>query len=103
MTDARIMALRLAGKICPGATGTMTKCDTCEKIADVLEEYAKEQTIELRTEIRDMKDIGRCKAYMVADLDYTEATAHRHIQKTAMDDRRTMGDVARDILKGGNN
>ena len=118
MTDSRIMALRLAGKICPAAGGLagtartpdhlmgttphnpMEKCNQCEAIAEVLELYAKEQTIELRTEIRDMKDVGRAKAKMVAEMGYTEASAHRYLQKTAMDTRRPMGDLARDILKG---
>lgn len=113
MNDARIMALRLAGKICPAAGGLtavglvgdnshgpMEKCGMCEQIADVLDLYAKELTIELRTEIRDMKDVGRAKAKMVADLGYTEASAHRHIQKSAMDGRTTMGEIARGILKG---
>lgn len=102
MNDARIMALRLAGKICTEGHDSMVVCQKCEEIADVLELYAKEQTIELRTEIRDMKDVGRAKAKMVADLGYTEASAHRHLQKTAMDGRRSMADVAREILKGGN-
>lgn len=100
MNDARIMALRLAGKICTEGHGSMTACPKCEEIADVLELYAKEQTIELRTEIRDMKDVGRAKAKMVAEMNYTEASAHRYLQKTAMDTRRPMGDLARDILKG---
>jgi hypothetical protein len=100
MNDARIMALRLAGKVCTEGHGNMAACPKCEEIADVLELYAKEQTIELRTELRDLKDVGRAKAKMVSDLGYTEASAHRHIQKSAMDGRTTAGDIARRILKG---
>lgn len=119
MTDARIMALRLAQKVCPfleaptqqvfqeemaGVYGiplhrSGDACPCCAKIADVLEEYAKEQTIDLHTEIRDLKDVGRAKAQMVAGMGYTEASAHRYLQKTAMATRRSMGELARDILK----
>ena len=105
MTDARIMALRLAGKICPawGHVPGPAQCNDCEKIADVLEQYSNEQNGELRSEIRDLKDIGRAKAKMAGEMGFTEPEAHRYLQKTAMDNRRSMGDLARDILRGPTN
>lgn len=63
-------------------------------------DYWRQRALKAEIALEDMKDISRCKARLIADLGYTEASAHRYLQTTAMDQRRTMGSLARDILKG---
>lgn len=65
-------------------------------------DYWRGRALKAEIALADMKDIGRAKAQMLRDQGLSEPESHRHIQKTAMDGRRTMGDVARGILKGGN-
>ena len=63
-------------------------------------EYWKDRALKAEEKIDDLKDIGRAKVKMVAELGFTEPEAHRYLQKTAMDTQRSMGAVARDILTG---
>lgn len=63
-------------------------------------EYWKDRALKAEEKVGDLKDIGRCKAKLIADLGYTEASAHRYLQQTAMDQRRSMASPARDILQG---
>ena len=48
--------------------------------------------------VEDMKIIDRAKCCLIHYLRITEATAHRHIEKQAMDTRQSKIDVARNIL-----
>lgn len=54
---------------------------------------------ELQQRINDIKLIDRAKCVLIQYLRISEAQAHRHIQKQAMDQRVTQMAVARDILK----
>ena len=46
-----------------------------------------------------MKIVNRAKSMLMQYLNLTEEQAHRHIQKQAMDLRKTQRTVAEDILK----
>ncbi len=72
------------------------------KFAEVAGESVKRLTEEktrLEQQIEDIKIINRAKACLMEYLKLTEEQAHRHIQKQAMDLRRTQKQVALDILK----
>lgn len=59
----------------------------------------EEENRQLNKQISDMKLINRAKACLMQYLKLTEEQAHRHIQKQAMDLRKTQSAVAEDILK----
>lgn len=59
----------------------------------------KEENRELARRIDDMKIISRAKLCLMEYLKLTEEQAHRHIQKQAMDMRRSQREIAEDILK----
>ena len=50
-------------------------------------------------QLSDMKIVNRAKSMLMQYLNLTEEQAHRHIQKQAMDLRKTQRAVAEDILK----
>lgn len=52
----------------------------------------------LTKQLEDTKIIDRAKCCLIQYLNLTENQAHRHIQKLAMDTRRTQREVADDIL-----
>lgn len=54
---------------------------------------------ELSRQLDDMKVIDRAKFCLIQYLNLSEEQAHRHIQKLAMDTRRTQRDIAEDILR----
>lgn len=64
-------------------------------------DYWRKRALEAEQGLEDMKDIGRAKTQMLLDQGLAEPDAHRYIQKTAMDTRRSMGAVAREILAAG--
>ena len=68
-------------------------------------DYWRQRCQKLEQALEDLKDIGRAKAKLMRDSDMrdpmTEPEAHRLIQKAAMDTRRSMGAVAREILMMG--
>lgn len=53
---------------------------------------------ELSQQLQDLKLINRAKALLMEYLKLSEEQAHRHIQKQAMDLRKTQRAVAEDIL-----
>lgn len=53
----------------------------------------------LKKKVEDMKIIDRAKCCLIQYLAISEATAHRHIEKQAMDMRCTKRKVAEEILK----
>lgn len=64
------------------------------RIADL-----KNENILLKNKIEEMKLIDRAKFTLIQYLNMTEATAHRYIEKQAMDMRLTKKQVAIEILK----
>lgn len=54
---------------------------------------------ELQGKLDDVKIIDRAKCCLIEYLNMTENQAHKHIQKTAMDTRRTQREIAEDILR----
>lgn len=59
----------------------------------------KEENRELAQRLDDMKVINRAKLCLMEYLKLTEEQAHRHIQKQAMDMRKSQREIAEDILK----
>ena len=54
---------------------------------------------ELSKQLEDMRVVDRAKCVLIQYLNLTEPQAHRHIQKLAMDTRKTQREIAEDILK----
>lgn len=54
---------------------------------------------ELQGKLDDVKIIDRAKCCLIEYLNMTEMQAHKHIQKRAMDSRRTQREIAEDILR----
>ena len=53
---------------------------------------------QLKDKLASRKLVDRAKAVLIRRLGITEPEAHRRLQKTAMDTRRPMADVARAVL-----
>lgn len=54
---------------------------------------------ELSKQLEDIKITDRAKCCLIEYLNFTENQAHRHIQKLAMDTRKTQREIAEDILR----
>jgi AmiR/NasT family two-component response regulator len=63
-------------------------------------DYWRHRALKAEKVVEDLKDIGRAKVKMAGEMGFAEPEAHRYLQKRAMDERRSMGDLARDILQG---
>lgn len=61
-------------------------------------EAVRRENQELKRKLESRKLVDRAKAMLIQRLGLSEAEAYRRLQKTAMDTRRTMGDVARALL-----
>lgn len=59
----------------------------------------EEENRQLTQQLSDVKIVNRAKSMLMQYLNLTEDQAHRHIQKQAMDLRKTQRAVAEDILK----
>lgn len=59
----------------------------------------EQEKTKLTKQLDDVKTIDRAKCCLIEYLNLTENQAHRHIQKLAMDTRRTQREVADDILR----
>lgn len=71
------------------------------RFADIAGENMKRLTEEknrLEQQLEDMKIINRAKLCLMQYLKLTEEQAHRHLQKQAMDLRKTQRQAAEDIL-----
>lgn len=71
------------------------------RFADIAGESLKRITEEknrLERQIEDIKIINRAKLCLMQYLNLTEEQAHRHLQKQAMDLRKTQRQAAEDIL-----
>lgn len=62
-------------------------------------ERLEKQNSELTKQLDDEKAINRAKCCLIEYLNLTENQAHRHIQKLAMDTRRSQREIADDILR----
>ena len=59
----------------------------------------EQEKSELTKQLDDVKTIDRAKCCLIEYLNLTEKQAHRHIQKMAMDTRKTQREIAEDILR----
>ena len=59
----------------------------------------EEENRQLTQQLSDLQIVNRAKSMLMQYLNLTEDQAHRHIQKQAMDLRKTQRAVAEDILK----
>lgn len=59
----------------------------------------KNEKNELQGKLDDVKIIDRAKCCLIEYLNMTENQAHKHIQKRAMDSRKTQREIAEDILR----
>ncbi len=94
--------IKFTGAFVIGRPCSKTTLLQAVKFAEVAGESVKRLTEEktrLEQQIEDIKIINRAKACLMEYLKLTEEQAHRHIQKQAMDLRRTQKQVALDILK----
>ena len=69
------------------------------KLAHIGMAKLEEENRQLSQQLSDMKIVNRAKSMLMQYLNLTEEQAHRHIQKQAMDLRKTQRAVAEDILK----
>ena len=68
---------------------------SCYHRLDVL----RAENARLADKIAQLRLVDRAKCFLIEHKGYTEADAHRLIEKRAMDTRRSRGDVAREILE----
>lgn len=59
----------------------------------------EQEKSDLSRQLDDIKIIDRAKCCLIEYLNFTEKQAHRHIQKLAMDTRRTQREIAEDVLR----
>ncbi len=59
----------------------------------------EKENIKLKTKLDEMKLVDRAKCMLIYTEGMTEAQAHRHIEKQAMDMRISRGEVAGNILR----
>ena len=57
------------------------------------------ENVKLQQKIEEIRLVDRAKCCLIQYLNMTEAQAHRHIKKQAMDTRRTRREVAEGILQ----
>lgn len=93
--------IKFTGAFVLGRPTTKAALLQAVKFAEIAGENVKRLTEEnkrLERRIEDIKIIDRAKACLMQYLKLTEAQAHRHIQKQAMDLRITQRKAAEDIL-----
>ena len=57
-----------------------------------------QENAKLRTKLEELRYVSRAKCLLIVKQQMTEETAHRYIEKNAMDTRRTRKDVAMEII-----
>jgi len=60
----------------------------------------KSESASLSDQLETRKVVDRAKGKLMQDLSLSEPDAFRHIQKKAMDERRPMKEIAREIVEG---
>ena len=53
----------------------------------------------LQQKIQEIRLVDRAKCLLIEHENMAEGQAHRYIEKQAMDQRKTRGEVARDVLR----
>src|SRR5262249_59775976 len=61
-------------------------------------EVVRKENEDLKRKLESRRLVDRAKALLIQRLGLTEPEAHRRLQKTAMDTRRRMVDVAQAVL-----
>ena len=59
----------------------------------------KKENQKLQSKINEMRYINQAKYLLIQNLGYSEEDAHKYIEKTAMDTRRTKMEVAMSIIQ----
>lgn len=59
---------------------------------------ARKETTKLEHKLEDMKIVSRAKLLLITNLGITEESAHKYIEKQAMDTRKTRVEVAKEII-----
>lgn len=99
----------IAAAVEAGVLGFLAKPLRVEELAPALDlatsrfrdlEAVRRENEDLKRKLEARKLVDRAKALLIQRLGLTEAEAYRRLQKTAMDTRRTMGDVAQALLVG---
>jgi len=102
-TDSRVAARAAEA----GVLGFLAKPLRPEELGPALDlavsrfgelEAVRRENHELKQKLESRKLVDRAKALLIQRLGLSEAEAYRRLQKTAMDTRRTMGDVAQALL-----
>lgn len=52
----------------------------------------------LRAKLEEMRYVSRAKFLLISEQGMTEETAHRYIEKSAMDTRRTRKEVSLEVI-----
>jgi len=90
-----------------GVLGFLAKPLRQEELAPALDlavsrfrdlQAVRRENEELKRKLESRKLVDRAKALLIQRAGLSEAEAYRRLQKTAMDTRRTMGDVAQALL-----
>ncbi len=68
---------------------------SCYRRLDIL----RAENARLADKIAQLRLVDRAKCYLIEHKGYTEADAHRYIEKQAMDTRRSRGEIAMEILE----
>ncbi|MCM1055693.1 MAG: ANTAR domain-containing protein [Bacteroides sp.] len=93
--------IKFTGAFVIGRPTSKTALLQAARFAEIAGESVKRLTEEknrLERQIEDMRIINRAKSCLMQYLKLTEEQAHRHIQKQAMDLRKTQRQAAEDIL-----
>lgn len=57
-----------------------------------------QENVKLRSKLEELRYISRAKFLLITEQQMTEEVAHRYIEKTAMDTRRTRKEIALEII-----
>lgn len=60
---------------------------------------AHKESAKLERKLEDMKVVSRAKLLLITNLGITEESAHKYLEKQAMDMRMTRVEVAREVIK----
>lgn len=83
----------------PCGKNALTQAIRFADVAGASRKRLEEENVRLERQLEDVKVVSRAKACLMQYLNLTEEQAHRHIQKQAMDMRKTQRAVAEEILR----
>mgnify|MGYP002866427901 CR=1 FL=1 len=81
-----------------GVLGFLVKPLRPEELGPALDAAVRKENEALKQKLEARKVVDRAKGALMTRLGLSEPEAFRHIQKTAMDTRKTMAEVARALL-----